>query len=175
MLKFETIIKKFSRQGEKTGWTYIEINATQAQLLKPGNYKSFRVKGKLDAHSFEGVALIPMGEGSFIMALNVTTRKQIRKSKGDRIMVQLLVDTNEPAISPDLIECLKEETEALDYFYSIAPSHRLYFSRWIESAKTDHTKAKRIADSLKALSLKWDFGQMLRALKKDKNEGLPFY
>jgi hypothetical protein len=174
MLKFETTIKKFGEQGEKTGWTYIEINAAQAQVLKPGNKKSFRVKGKLDDFSFEGVALIPMGKGSFLMALNAATRKQIRKNKGARILVQMMVDTQEPKISPDLIECLKEEGEALNYFNSLAPSHQLYFSRWIESAKTDFTKAKRIAQSLKALLLKWDFGQMLRSLKKDKAEDLPF-
>ncbi len=45
MLKFTTTIKKFDKQGEKTGWTYIEIPAAIAQQLNPENRKSFRVKG----------------------------------------------------------------------------------------------------------------------------------
>ena len=70
MIRFKTIILKFQKQGEKTGWTYIEVAADLAQQLKPGNKKTFRVKGKLDGYSFQQVALLPMGNGSFIMALN---------------------------------------------------------------------------------------------------------
>ncbi|MFX5998869.1 DUF1905 domain-containing protein, partial [Acinetobacter baumannii] len=79
MIQFATIIKKFAKQGEKTGWTYIEIPEAIAQQIKPNNKKSFRVKGKLDSFSIKGIALLPMGEGSFIMALNAEMRKGIKK------------------------------------------------------------------------------------------------
>jgi hypothetical protein len=87
MIKFSTTILRFDSQGEKTGWTYIEVSAALAQKLYPGNKKSFRVKGKLDQYEFEGAALIPMGEGNFILALNSTMRKGIKKQKGDKLMV----------------------------------------------------------------------------------------
>ena len=48
MVSYSTTILKFDEQGEKTGWTYIVIPSAIAQKLKPGNKKSFRVKGKLD-------------------------------------------------------------------------------------------------------------------------------
>ncbi|MEJ7673490.1 MAG: DUF1905 domain-containing protein [Chitinophagaceae bacterium] len=76
MVQFSTVIKKFSNKGEKTGWTYIEISEAVAQMLKPNNKKSFRVKGSLDNYKFEGLALIPMGEGAFILALNALIRKK---------------------------------------------------------------------------------------------------
>ena len=41
MVRFSTIIKKFADQGEKTGWTYIEIPHTIADQLKPGIKKHF--------------------------------------------------------------------------------------------------------------------------------------
>ena len=63
MVKFTTAILKFDKKGEKTGWTYIVISADIARKLKPGNKKSFRVKGKLDHYSFAKTALLPMGEG----------------------------------------------------------------------------------------------------------------
>ena len=69
MLKFNTTILRFDKKGEKTGWSYIEISAKQANQLKPGSKVSFRVKGKLDSYAIEKVALLPMGEGSFIMPL----------------------------------------------------------------------------------------------------------
>jgi hypothetical protein len=55
-----------------------------AGKLMPGNKKSFRVKGKLDDQAIEKMALMPMGEGDFIMALKASIRKTLRKQKGIR-------------------------------------------------------------------------------------------
>ncbi len=163
MVQFDTIIQRFDQQGEKTGWTYIGIPAKIAQKLKPGNKKSFRVKGKLDNYSITGVALIPMGEGDFIMAINAAMRKGISKRRGDKLRVQLEADEKLPELSADMLECLSDEPAANEYFNSLPYSHRLYFSRWVESAKTAPTKAKRIAMAVSALAKGWGFGEMLRA------------
>jgi len=61
---------------------------------------------------------------------------------------------------------LQDEPESLEYFNSLTKGHQNYFTNWINSAKTDPTKAKRIAATLDALNKKWDFGQMIRAMKK---------
>ena len=71
MQQFTALIKKFSDKGEKTGWTYIEVPAAIAQKLKPGQKTSFRIKGRLDAYKFNGLSLLPMGEGTFILQLGV--------------------------------------------------------------------------------------------------------
>src|SRR3984893_7044240 len=92
MIQFIAPILQFAEQGEKSGWTYIEVPAALAQQLKPGNKKTFRVKGKLDQHIIKGIALLPMGGGDFIMALNATMRKAIGKRKGAVISVQLQTD-----------------------------------------------------------------------------------
>ena len=44
MIQFKAIIKKFNEQGEKTGWSYIEVPEEVASKIKPGYKKSFRVK-----------------------------------------------------------------------------------------------------------------------------------
>ena len=44
MIKFTATIKQFAEQGEKTGWTYIDVPENIALQLKPNNKKSFRVK-----------------------------------------------------------------------------------------------------------------------------------
>jgi hypothetical protein len=170
MIQFNTVIQRFGEQGEKTGWTYIVIPVKIAQQLKPGNKKSFRVKGKLDNHDITGVALLPMGEGDFIMALNAGMRKAIGKRKGDKLRVELTVDEKPPELCAELLECLPDEPVAQEYFDSLPYSHRLYFSKWIESAKSAPTKAKRIAQAVTALSRKWGFPEMIRANKRDKNE-----
>jgi len=166
VVSFITIIQKFGKQGEKTGWTYIEIPAAIAQKLNSNNKKGFRVKGKLDDYEFSMIALLPMGGGDFIMALNAAMRKGIRKQKGAIIKVKMAVDTNDIKPPEELIECLQDEPEAFKYFKSLPKGHQNYFTNWINSAKTDPTKAKRIAATLNALNKKWDFGQMMRAMKK---------
>lgn len=82
MVKLSATIKKFKQQGEKAGWTYIEVPAKIAEKLKPGNKKSFRVKGSLDDFHFESLAILPMGKGNFILALNATIGRQLRKTTG---------------------------------------------------------------------------------------------
>ena len=76
MVQFTATIHKFEKQGEKTGWTYIEIPADIAQQLSPEIKNHFRVKGKLDNFKITGVSLLPMGGGSFIMAINAAHAKR---------------------------------------------------------------------------------------------------
>jgi hypothetical protein len=169
MIKFTTTLLKFDQQGEKTGWTYIEISEELAQKLKPGNKKSFRVKGKLDTFSISSVALIPMGEGNFVMAVNAEMRKGIGKRKGAEVRVQLEVDNAPQLLSADLMGCLADDKKALDFFNTLPKGHQNYFSKWIESAKTEPTKAKRIAQAVNALSKGQHYGIMIRSLKAEKN------
>jgi hypothetical protein len=170
MIRFTAIIKKFASQGEKTGWTYIDVPAALAQQLVPDNKKGFRVKGKLDQHSFEKLALIPMGGGDFILTLNAATRKAIRKQKGATLEVQMSVDKSEIQPPKELVECLQDEPEALAYYQSLPQGHRNYFTNWINSAKTEPTRAKRIAATVNAMLYKWDYGQMIRSMQKEKLE-----
>ena len=168
MVSYTTTILKFDEQGEKTGWTYIEVPTEYAEKLKPGNKKSFRVRGKLDEHLIKGVALMPMGEGNFIMAIYATLRKGIGKRKGAKLSVKLEVDDSPITISGDLLDCLAEEPKALEFFNQLSPGHRKYFSNWIESAKTEETKAKRIAMSVNAMASGLHYGLMIREQKANK-------
>ena len=167
MIRYTTILKKFGEQGEKTGWTYIEVAAGLAQQLKPNNKKSFRVRVTLDEATFEGVAMIPMGEGDFIMAINGTMRKAIRKQKGDSVDVTVSIDEKGYQLNADLVACLEDEPKAAGFFYSLPKGHQTYFSKWIESAKTIETKTKRITNSIIYLSRGLGYGEMIRGLKKE--------
>ncbi len=166
MIEFAATLKQFASQGEKTGWTYIEITADLAEKLKKGNKKSFRVKGKLDNYKITGVSLLPMGGGSFIMAVNATMRKGIGKKKGAMVKVKLEEDKKEFEFNKDFMECLADEPIGVEFFKSLPGSHQRYFSKWIDSAKTVETKTKRIAWAVTALSKKQGYGEMLRSHQK---------
>src|SRR5579871_5868497 len=109
MIHFTATMKRFDEQGEKTGWTYIEVPADIAQKLKPGNKKEFKVKGKLDEHVVNRVSLLPMGGGAFIMAINATMRKAIGKRQGAMVKVQLAEDKTEFIFNKDFMDCLADE------------------------------------------------------------------
>ena len=169
MIVFTTVILQFEEQGEKTGWTYLSIPATLALQIKPGNKKSFRVKGSLDDYVFEGVSLLPMGQGNFIMPLNAGIRKAIRKRKGATLNVRMEED-HKPLQPPvGLMESLSDEPEAMNFFNSLTGSHRHYFMKWIAGAKTEQTRIKRIAQAVTAFAKKQDYVAMIHANKANRD------
>lgn len=163
MVQFTATIKRFAQQGEKTGWTYFEVPPDLAQELKPGNRKEFKVKGKLDAHLIKRVSLLPMGGGLFIFVLNAALRKAIGKKHGATVKVQLTEDKSEFVFNKDFMDCLNDEPAAKEFFQSLIGSHQRYFSKWIDDAKTEPTKVKRITLVVNALAKKLGYPEMLRA------------
>ena len=172
MIRFTTKILQFGEMGEKTGWSYIRLPAALAEKLMPGVRKSFRVKGRLDEHAIEKVALLPMGEGDFIMPLKANVRRTLRKQKGDSLRVELEVDKAVIKPPKDLMECLADEPEALAYFKTLPKSHQNYFGNWVREAKTEGTRTKRLASVVIAMTRRQNFGEMLRARAEDREGGL---
>ena len=169
MISYTTTIYKFGKKGEKTGWTYIDVPADVANKINKGERKSYRVKGKLDDYVIKNIALIPMGEGNFISPLNAVIRKGIKKKEGAMLKVTLTEDKSEFKFNSDFMACLEDEPGALTFFKSLSGSHQRYFSKWIDSAKTDPTKEKRLALAVNALAHKQGYPEMLRAMKKSKD------
>jgi hypothetical protein len=168
MIKFTALLEKFGKKGEKTGWTYFVIRSEQTKKINPGVKTSFRVKGKLDGFSIKGVAIIPMGEGDFIMPVNALMRKGLKKQKGEKIMVQLELDKAELNINSDFLTCLSDDKKAKAFFDKLPKSHQNYYSKWIESAKTVETKAKRIAQSINGFKMGMNYPEMMRYNKANK-------
>ena len=168
MIDFNTIILQFAAQGEKTGWSYVQIPADLAQQMKPGNKKSFRVRGMLDGLAVKGMALMPMGEGNFIMALKAEVRKGIHKNAGAMLRIKLEEDIDYKVEMPeDLKDCFDFEPNAYDFYNSLPKSHREYFIKWINEAKTNETRAKRIINTVNAMLRKWPFNQMVKEMRKE--------
>ncbi len=169
MIVFDATILKFGRQGEKTGWTYIPIPATTAEKIKPSQKTSFRVSGKLDDVEIHSVALLPMGEGDFILPLKADLRKKLRKQNGDTVSLRLRADEHAPPLSTDLLLCLEDEPAARAFFDSLPGSHKRYYSNWVDSAKTELTRSRRIASVLHAFIHGMSFAEMLQWAREQKD------
>lgn len=139
-----------------------------AEKLKPGNRRSFRVKGKLDNFPIEGVSLLPMGEGDFIMALNASMRKGTGKRAGDMLSLTLEVDQAELEIPADLIEWLDESPPAKKFFEALPKSHQRYWVNWLASVKSEAGRQNRLERAVTALSQGYGFAEMLRAEKENR-------
>jgi uncharacterized protein YdeI (YjbR/CyaY-like superfamily) len=71
------------------------------------------------------------------MALNAAIRKSIGKGKGAILQVRIEPDQSPVLLSTELMQCLADEPKALAFFNKLPKSHQNYYSKWIESAKTE--------------------------------------
>jgi uncharacterized protein YdeI (YjbR/CyaY-like superfamily) len=55
---------------------------------------------------------------------------------------------DEPAVPPALEQALDADPDARDAFERLAPSHRREYAQWIEEAKQDETRARRVEKTL---------------------------
>ncbi|ETZ21019.1 YdeI/OmpD-associated family protein [Pedobacter sp. V48] len=171
MVTFKAEIERFAEMGEKTGWTYVFIPLAIANMIKPDCRKSYRVKGRLDHIEIEGIALVPMGEGNFIMALNAGVRKQLKKDLGGVLELVLEEDTTfKIEVPEDLQVCLSDEPHLLKNFLKQPKSHQNWYINWLNSAKTEATRTKRIVKIVLAMDKDWDFGTMMRDGKPRKED-----
>jgi hypothetical protein len=166
MVKYTTRILKFGSNGEKTGWTYIEVPTDIAEELNPGVRKSYRVNAVFDQHKVTSMSLLPMGDASFILPLNAAIRKIIAKKEGAMLHVGLEIAQEAYQLNTDLVDCLKEVPEASDAFYKMPRSNQNYYSKWIESAKTAATREKRIVMAVTSLSKGQNYAEMIRSSNK---------
>ncbi|MEQ7801061.1 YdeI/OmpD-associated family protein [Pedobacter sp. ASV1-7] len=163
MVTFKAEIERFAEMGEKSGWTYVFISQAIANEIKADCKKSFRVKGHLDQVEIEGVSLVPMGGGDFIMALNATLRKKLKKDLGAVVALELEEDKDFKIEMPeDLQLCLIDEPHLLKNFLKQPKSHQNWYINWLNSAKTEPTRTKRIVKIVSAMDKGWDFGTMMR-------------
>jgi len=167
MVVFEAEIERFSKMGEKTGWTYVFVPKAVAQQIKADCKKSYRVKGKLDQVSVSGMALVPMGEGDFIIALKTSLRKELKKEEGAVLHLELEEDLDFKIEMPDDLElCLSDDRQLLETFLKLPKSHQNYYINWLNTAKTEVTRTKRLTQIVVAMDQKMTFPEMMRA---DKN------
>lgn len=169
IVKFSAEIFKYGKKGEKTGWTYISLDKELSNKIKPNNKKSFRVKGKMDACTVKGLAVLPVGAGEFIISLNEVLRTKLRKKVGDVVACQLEEDVDYKVDIPaDLHELLREDNTTIDNFMKLLPSHRAYFITWINAAKTEITRTKRLAMTANAMYHGITYPEMIKLERVEK-------
>lgn len=165
MVTFQAEIQRAENQGAAmAGWAYVEVPHAIANQIKPDYKQVYRVRGQIDDHAFAGLALMPMGEGDYYLAINSTIRRVLKKGVGDMLALALEEDKDFKITIPEDLEIclLEEEGDLMDKFMALAKAHRNYFIKYIKEAKTEPTRTRRIAMTVEAMVLGIDFGAMIR-------------
>lgn len=164
MVYLKVEIERFEMNGEKTGWSYVFIPQEIADQIKENSRIGFRVRGSIDVVNVNGLSVMPVKDSGFILPLNKPLRKLLRKEEGAVVELRLEFDKDFKIEMPEDLEiCLVQEEGSLEHFLSMPKSHQNYFINWLNTAKTEITRTKRLVMIVDAMYKKLDFGAMIRA------------
>jgi hypothetical protein len=88
--------------------------------------------------------------GEFMVGLNKEVRTGAGVQAGDTVSLELTLDAEPRTVEvpPALAEALDADPEAKTTFEGLAFTHRKEFARWIEEAKRDETRTRRVTQAL---------------------------
>jgi hypothetical protein len=131
------------RMAGKGGWTYVVLPHVARTSFKPFNW--LKVRGTIDHVPLEQYKLMPVKGGGLFLPIKATLRKELGKEAGDTVKVVLYADNTPYGIPDELKECLEFEPPSYERFLQLSESVQKQYVEWIYDAKTDDTKARRIA------------------------------
>ena len=143
----EYLLEKFPCKG---GWTYTIIPEVPPDKKAPFGW--VKVKGSIDGFEISKYHLMPSGMGTLMLFVKAEIRKKIKKQAGDYVHIILYPDNEPLEIPEELLLCLQDDVEALQFFNSLTEQAQHSYVKWIYSAKTEQTKVDRIAKTLIKLS-----------------------
>jgi hypothetical protein len=114
--------------------------------------KRVPVSATIDGVPYRG-SLVRMGGQTHVLGVLKEIREHLGKGAGDTVDVTLEHDLmpREVLVPDDLALALRSSPPASRVFESLAYSHRREYVRWIESAKREDTRARRVALTLEKL------------------------
>jgi hypothetical protein len=140
LVNSEYLLQKFPGKG---GWTYAAIPEVLQNKHNPFGW--VKVNGTIDDFELNKYKLMPMGNGSLFLPVKAEIRKIIKKQAGDYVRVLLYADESPLKVPDEIIECFKNEPkEVYENFQNLTEGEQKTYLDWINSAKTDETKADRI-------------------------------
>ena len=109
------------------------------------------VAGTLNGVPFR--ARIAVYGGQYVLGLTNAIRKQAGVVQGDEVEIELERDDapREVSVPPALAAALEGDPTAREAFDGLAFTHRREYAEWIESAKREETRERRVAKALEML------------------------
>lgn len=145
--EFEAVLQRPEGVGT---WTILDIPFSLAEAF--GSKGQVRLKGTINGYPFRSSAM-PHGDGTHYLVVNRAIRDAIGTGPGDRVLVVMEPDTGERTLTipEDLQRALAQDETARAAFEALSYSHKKEYVEWIEGAKKEETRQRRIAQALEML------------------------
>lgn len=137
-------------QSAGGGGAYVEIPFDVEETF---GSKRPKVCATFDGEPYRGTA-VRMGTDCHMLIILKAIREKIGKKPGDRVRVSMELDTAPRVIRPprDLAAAMKAKPEAAAFWKALAYTHKREYVKWIEEAKRDETRQRRIAKAIAMLA-----------------------
>ena len=138
--EFEALLEHPDQAG---AWTFLRIPFDVQEAY--GTRARVPVKGTVKGARFRS-SLLPQGDGRHFLVVNKAIQKEAGASVGDTVRVVLELDRAPRTVSvPEALkQALDGNPAARENFESMPYSHQKEYVDWIESAKREDTRARRV-------------------------------
>ncbi len=141
---------KLTAEGPNGAWVFMEVPKEASEKL--GTRGRVSVKGSINGFAIRTSAL-PTGRGTHQLAVNKATQAGAKAKPGDRVKVELEVDTQERVVKvpADLKKAVDAEPAVKSLWAMLTPRCREEWVQWVEEAKKPETRSRRIAKAVATL------------------------
>jgi Domain of unknown function (DUF1905)/Bacteriocin-protection, YdeI or OmpD-Associated len=148
---------KLQSQGPSGAWTRLNISFDVEKAF--GSRGRVSVKGTINGFAFR-TSVFPNGDGTHHMMVNKAMQQGAKAGPGDKVKLTLERDDQPRTVEipPAMAIALATNAAAKAAFVKLAPSHKQEFVGWVNEAKQEATRLRRLEKML----------QMLKAGKKLK-------
>lgn len=138
-IKFEAPII----QHKNMNAAYVEFPFSTEELF--GKKGQVKIKATIDDKTEYQGSLANMGQGCHVLGLTQAVRKDLKKTFGDTVSVELWEDKEERVVEipDDVVEVFNKNEKAKELFDAMSYTHRKEYIRWIIEAKKPETRENR--------------------------------
>jgi hypothetical protein len=139
-------------QNAGGGGAFVEV---PFDVEKAFGSKKPKIKAMIEGVPYRGT-LVRMGTECHLLLILKSIREQVGKTFGDEITVSVELDAEERVVTvpAELKRAFKPEKEAKAAFEKLSYTHQKEYVAWIEEAKKDETRQKRIVKTIEMLKQK---------------------
>ncbi|MBV8263566.1 MAG: DUF1905 domain-containing protein [Candidatus Eremiobacteraeota bacterium] len=147
VFRFEAQLVRHPKRADQGGWGLVNVPKSIGKQLRGMT----TIEGTINGHPFRA-ALEPNSSGSHSLRVNQAMRRGASADPGDKVQFAILGPEPEPKLPADLRVALSTAREAKTLWGDLTRLGRLDWMRWINSAKTPETRARRVRRTVEQLS-----------------------
>jgi hypothetical protein len=146
-MEFET---ELEAHGPNGAWPKIEIPFSVEQTW--GKKARVSVAGTMNGFAFRS-SVFPNGDGTHHMMVNKEMREGAAAKPGDRVRMMIEPDNAPRDVTPpeDLAAALAQAPQSAERFATMSYSCKKEYVEWIEQAKQEATRARRIVKAVEMI------------------------